>query len=33
MICWLRRCFDCGFPLARRMRICPRCGARQRPER
>jgi tripartite-type tricarboxylate transporter receptor subunit TctC len=29
----LRRCFDCGFVLSRRQRICPRCGARQRPER
>jgi uncharacterized Zn finger protein (UPF0148 family) len=28
---WLRRCFDCGFPLARKEWFCPRCGARQRP--
>jgi hypothetical protein len=28
---WLRRCFGCGFVLASRQRICPRCGLRQRP--
>jgi rRNA maturation endonuclease Nob1 len=30
---WMRRCFDCGFVLARKQIYCPRCGARQRPER
>jgi rRNA maturation endonuclease Nob1 len=30
---WMRRCFDCGFVLGRKQLFCPRCGARQRPER
>jgi len=30
---WLRRCFECGFVLGHRARFCPRCGARQHPER
>ena len=29
----LRRCYDCGYPIGRKARYCPRCGARQRPER
>jgi hypothetical protein len=29
----IRRCYDCGFPIGKKARYCPRCGARQRPER
>jgi len=29
----LRRCHDCGAPLAKKAIFCPRCGARQPPDR
>jgi predicted amidophosphoribosyltransferase len=25
----LRRCHDCGQPLGKKDRLCPRCGAKQ----